>query len=304
MRKLDFCFIAAVLFMLAGCGPGEIKVPDFDERNALRLLTKLVAFGPRSSGTTANLRQAEFIAATAGNYGAVTSCQKFQRLTEAGPLRFINVEAVIPGRQPEFIILGSHFDTKKLPGRIKFEGANDGASSTALLLELIRAIKNSGMQLEYTLKFVFFDGEECFSAYSFHDGLFGSKYYARQLELERAVFQCRAVIIFDMVGDKDLNITLPADSDQRLAAMLFRAARRAGTAAYFGYLPTPLVDDHAPFQKLGIPVLDVIDFDFGPANSFWHTSEDNTGNIAAASLKIIGQTALNLIFYENFAKKF
>ena len=160
MRISIFCLICSGLLFFAACGSKKIKIPDFDEQNALRLLIKLVSFGPRSSGTAANLRQAEFIAATAEKYGAVTTRGKFKCMTEEGLLQFVNIEAVIPGRRKDFVIIGSHFDTKKLPACVKFEGANDGASSTALLLELIRTIKNSGIQSEYTLKFVFFDGEE------------------------------------------------------------------------------------------------------------------------------------------------
>ncbi|MDD5598650.1 MAG: M28 family metallopeptidase [Victivallaceae bacterium] len=278
-------------------------IPVFDERNAWRLTGELVAFGPRSSGSDANLKQAEFIAKTAESYGALISRQEFRRTTPAGPIRFVNVEAVIPGKRSDFIIVGSHFDTKKLPPGIKFEGANDGASSTAVLLELIRAVKHSGVKPEYTLKFVFFDGEECFNEYTDNDGLFGSRYYARQLSLRNEVRQCRAVIILDMVGDRDLNITLPLNSDKQLCGLLFEAAAEAGHRKYFDYFSGELLDDHIPFKKLGIPVMDIIDFEFGPGNSFWHTSEDRLSNMSAESLKIVGQTVLRLVFFEKIWKK-
>ena len=211
MRNFVFSLTCLSMLFFAGCGSKEIIVPEFDEQNAMRLLTKLVAFGPRSAGTAANLRQAEFIAESARKYGALTKSIRFKQRTTEGLLDFVNIEAVIPGRCKEFIIIGSHFDTKKMPGGIKFEGANDGASSTALLLELIKTIKNSGAKLEYTLKFVFFDGEECFNEYGNNDGLFGSKHYANQMKEQNLLSQCRALILLDMVGDKDLNITLPLE---------------------------------------------------------------------------------------------
>ena len=300
MRNFILILAFSGLFLLSACGSREIRVPDFDEQNAMRLLIKLVAFGPRSSGTDANLRQAEFIAATARDYGAVTTRLKFKHVTVEGLLQFVNIEAVIPGRRKDFIIIGSHFDSKKLPAGIKFEGANDGASSTAVLLEMIRTIRKSGVRPEYTLKFVFFDGEECFSSYGANDGLFGSKNYALRLKTQNLVSQCRAAIILDMVGDKDLKITLPSDSDKRLSEMLFKAAAKTGKVKHFGYLPVPLLDDHVPFKEMNIPVIDIIDFEFGPGNSFWHTSEDNTENVSAKSLKIVGQTTLNLIFGGDF----
>ncbi len=303
MRNFIFCLPCLSILFFVGCAPEKIVVPEFDEQNAMRLLTKLVSFGPRSAGTAANLRQADFIAETAGKSGAKTNFVKFKHTTTEGPLDFVNIEVVIPGKRDDFIIIGSHFDTKKMPEGIKFEGANDGASSTAVLLEMIRTIKQSNAKPKYTLKFVFFDGEECFNEYGPNDGLFGSKYYANQLKSQNLVSQCRAVIILDMVGDKDLNITLPIDSDKRLSKMLFNAAARSGTSEYFDYLPTKLLDDHTPFKEIGIPVIDIIDFKFGPGNSFWHSSEDNIKNISAKSLKIIGKTTLNLLFLGKFGKK-
>lgn len=303
MRKFIFYLFALILLFPAACAPEKSEIPVFDERNAWRLTGELVAFGPRSSGSAANLKQAEFIAGTAESYGALTARQKFERTTPAGLIKFVNVEAVIPGKREEFVIIGSHFDTKKLPAGIKFEGANDGASGTAVLLELIRAVKRSGVKPEYTLKFVFFDGEECFTEYSANDGLFGSRYYALRLVSQGMARQCRAVIILDLVGDRDLNITLPLNSDKRLCEMLFNAAEAAGNRKYFDYFAGELLDDHTPFGELGIPVMDIIDFEFGPGNSFWHTSEDKLDNISATSLKIVGQTVLNMIFSAKLSEK-
>jgi glutaminyl-peptide cyclotransferase len=303
MHNFIFSLFCLILLLSAGCAPEKIEIPVFDEQNAWRLAGELVAFGPRWSGTAANLKQAEFIAKTAEKYGAVVLRQEFKRVTPVGSIQFVNVEAVIPGKREEFIIIGSHFDTKKLPPEIKFEGANDGASSTAVLLELIRTIKKSGVKPEYTLKFVFFDGEECFNEYNSNDGLFGSRYYALRLVSQNLVRQCRAVIILDMVGDKDLNITLPLNSDKQLCETLFQAAEKTGNRKYFAYLSNKLLDDHTPFEELGIPVMDIIDFEFGPGNSFWHTSEDKLDNISSKSLKIVGQTVLNMIFSVKKRKK-
>jgi len=303
VRNLILCFICSGIIFSNGCGSEKIAVAGFDEQNAMSLLAKLVSFGPRSAGSAANLRQADFIADTVRKYGAQTRRIKFKRLTTQGLLDLVNIEAVIPGSRQDFIIIGSHFDTKKMPEGIKFEGANDGASSTAVLLEMIRAIKKSGVRPEYTLKFVFFDGEECFNEYGRNDGLLGSRHYADELKMQNLISKCRAVIILDMVGDKDLSVTLPADSDKRLSEMLLKAAAETGNRQYFDYLPSKLLDDHTPFKEMGIPVIDIIDFKFGPGNSFWHSSEDNIKNISAKSLKIIGQSTLNMLFRGDFAKK-
>ena len=300
MRNIILTAAFTALLFFTGCSKKEINVPNFDQKNAITILKELVAFGPRSSGTSANLKQAEFIAATAEKYGAAVIRQKFEQQTELGKLKFFNIEATIKGQRDDFVIIGSHFDTKKLSPGIKFEGANDGASSTATLLEMIRSIKKAGAKPEYTLKFVFFDGEECISEYSKNDGLFGSKYYVRQLQEQKLIEKCRAVIVLDMIGDKDLKITLPADSNKNLRKMLLAAAKRTGNEQYFSDFHSPMLDDHTPFQRLGIPAIDIIDFEFGPGNSFWHTSEDNLQNISADSLKIVGQTVLNMLFSLKF----
>ena len=294
--------ILLLLLFMGSCFKGDIKPPVFNENNAMYLLKRLVAFGNRPSGSEANLRQAEYIAGTAEEYGANVVRQKFKQNTELGNLQFFNVEATIPGRKSDFIIIGSHFDTKKLPPNVKFEGANDGASSTAVLLEMIRTIMKSNIVPEYTLKFVFFDGEECITEYGDNDGLFGSKYYAGKLKESGNIEKCRAVIVLDMVGDKDLNITIPSDSDKYLSEALFKAAEECGTRKYFSYFRSPILDDHMPFKDLGIPVIDLIDFNFGPGNSFWHTSQDCVSNVSEKSLKIVGKTTLKMLFALNPAK--
>jgi glutaminyl-peptide cyclotransferase len=280
-----------------------VKEPEFDGLNAMVLLKELVSFGPRSSGTEANRRQAEFIADTARKYGAEVLTQEFEQLTVKGKLRFTNVEAVLRGNKSDFIIIGSHFDSKEMPPGIEFQAANDGASSTAVLLEMIKAVTASKETPEYTLKFVFFDGEECINKYGPNDGLFGSRYYAEKMKAERLVEKCRAVIVLDMVGDKELGITLPKNSDSGLLKQLLAAADKMGNSEYFGVFHSDILDDHVPFMDMGIPAIDIIDFDFGPGNSFWHTSEDNIGNVSSKSLGIVGQTTLNLLFNGDFSKK-
>jgi glutaminyl-peptide cyclotransferase len=289
-----FCLLF-FLSLLNGCSQQE-AAPETDSRNAMKLVDSLVSFGQRYAGSQANKRQAEFIVKTLRDYGCFPQMQIFAKNTIIGKVTFRNIEAVIAGEDDRFIIIGSHYDTKKLSRDSKFEGANDGASSTALLLEMIRCIKMSGKTPPVTIKFVFFDGEECFNEYSETEGLYGSRFYARNLKKQGDVERCSAVIILDMIGDKDLNVTIPADSDEKLANSLFAAADRLGFRDKFDYYKSPILDDHVPFQKLGIPCIDIIDFEFGPGNCYWHTSEDKRANISEKSMKIVGDTVLEMVW--------
>jgi Zn-dependent M28 family amino/carboxypeptidase len=169
---------------------------------------------------------------------------------------------------------------------IRFVGANDGGSSTGLLLELARVI-GQHPNLARKIELVFFDGEEAYEHFSETDGLFGSRYFARQLQAGGAK-QFRGGILFDMVGDRSLGITLPADSPAQMARNIFAAAEALRLRSYFSYLDRELIDDHVPLNAIGIPALDIIDFDF----PWWHTAGDTMDKISAQSLQVVGSVAL------------
>ncbi|MCP3968204.1 MAG: Zn-dependent exopeptidase M28 [Lentisphaerae bacterium] len=297
MKNYLFNIIALILFFIAGfgCTKKDVVIPKFDENNSFKIAREIVAFGDRPSGSAGNFSQIEYIYELAGKYSAYCRKQSFSENTSAGTIKFVNIEAVIPGRSKEFLVIGCHFDTKRMPGNIEFQGANDGASGVAVALEIIRAIKQSGIQPYYSLHFVFFDGEECIEEYSATDGLFGSRYYAKQMAAAGINKNCRGVIILDMVGDKDLSVTLPSGTSDLMMKNITSAAAKHGLSDYFGKYHQDILDDHYPFQKLGIPVIDIIDFNFGPQNSFWHTSADNLNAISKKSLKIIGIVTLEMI---------
>jgi Zn-dependent M28 family amino/carboxypeptidase len=169
---------------------------------------------------------------------------------------------------------------------IRFVGANDGGSSTGLLLELARVI-GQHPNLARKVELVFFDGEEAFVQFSETDGLYGSRYFAKQLQSDGAK-QFRAGILFDMVGDRSLDITLPTDSPPEMARDIFAAAEALKSRSYFTYLDRGMTDDHTPLNKIGIPTIDIIDFDF----PWWHTADDTIDKISAQSLQIVGSVAL------------
>ncbi len=210
---------------------------------------------------------------------------------------YANVLATIPGSEPGTVVVGAHYDTKSgIPG---FVGANDGASGVAVLLELARSLPRP--LPGPSVQFVFFDAEEARGGRPFEtDGTRGSRQYvdyARSGGDQASVplGEIRAMVLFDLVGDCELEIPLEAQSDAELYALFAAAAEaRSGSAAPFQGAATAVVDDHVPFLEAGIPALDLIDFDFGPGpapGAYWHTPQDTLDKVCQESLDAVGEAA-------------
>ena len=299
MFRINIAIMAGIsmTLMLCGCGKaGKRGIPALDRDLAWGLTVEAAKMVPRHSGTPGAARQAEFIAAKARSFGARVEVDEFEALTPVGRMRFRNVIAHVPGRSSRYLIVACHYDAKLLPSEPEFQAANDGASGVGMLLAMISAVMRSGEPPPYSLRFVFFAGEECIYDYTENDGLFGSKHYSAKLEGSGELKNCRAMLLADMVGDKDLGITLPADTPRALADLCFAAARELGLEIFFGFYPWNIIDDHVPFQQKGIPAINLIDFHFGQDNRYWHTGADNLDNISADSIKIVGDVMLRMIY--------
>jgi hypothetical protein len=261
---------------------------EFSGEKAFAQVQRLVDFGPRPAGSKAIEQSREYIEDHLRHSGWQVTRQAFSDDTPRGKIQFVNLVAQFSGHgkaaSPSFLLC-SHYDTKMFDA-IRFVGANDGGSSTGLLLELARVI-GQHPNLARKIDLVFFDGEEAYEHFSETDGLFGSRYFARQLQAGGAK-QFRGGILFDMVGDRSLGITLPADSPAQMARNIFAAAEALRLRSYFSYLDRELIDDHVPLNAIGIPALDIIDFDF----PWWHTAGDTMDKISAQSLQVVGSVAL------------
>jgi glutaminyl-peptide cyclotransferase len=301
-RVIEVGGVLAVLLLSGGfglfsCSPVNRQPhPVVDASRALELASEVVDMGPRPSGSRGALRNAEFIADHLRGLGLETFVGEWREITPAGELTFRNVIANIPGESGEFVLIGCHYDTKRLLSTPGFVGANDGASGVGLLLAMAEAVVGSGRKPPLTLKLAFFDGEECVESYSDHDGLHGSRHLAKELKDAGALSNCRAMVLLDMVGDKGLNITIPSGSDPKLAKTLLDVAGKQGKGSCFEMRSTDVLDDHTPFQKAGVPVIDVIDFEFGPSNRYWHTGEDTLDKISAESLGTVGNAVMGLVW--------
>ena len=257
----------------------------FSGEKALQHVQKLVDCGPRPPGSEAIVKARAYIEEQLKSSGWTVSEQAFTDQTPRGDMKFVNLIARF-GRSPKPVfLLCSHYDTKIFDA-FSFVGANDGGSSTGLLLEMARVLS---MQpgLAGKIELVFFDGEEAVENFSQTDGIYGSRHFAQDLVQSRAASSFRGGILFDMVGDSSLGITLPPNSPPEITAGIFASSDALNMRRYFTYFDQDITDDHSPLNAVGIPVIDLIDFNYPP----WHTAEDTMDKLSARSLQIVGSVA-------------
>jgi hypothetical protein len=264
---------------------------DFSASKALAHVQAQVDFGPRPAGSEALGKCRAYLAEQLKSFGWDVQEQAFEGYTPKGNIKFTNLRARLPiagsdtWNRPCAILLGSHFDTK-LFGSFEFVGANDGGSSTGVLLEFARVL-GARTEAGQFVELVFFDGEEAAVNYTMNehtklpdDGLYGSRHYVEEMRK-----------LPSMVGDKDFKIEIPVNATDTLTDLFLTTAGELGFSANFGHARGEILDDHHPFLVSGIKSVDVIDLDFKP----WHTSSDNMASISEQSLGIVGQTTLQVI---------
>ena len=258
---------------------------DFSGEKALAHVQAMVDFGPRPAGSEAIEKTRGYLTKQLELSGWKVERQGFTEQTPRGKVEFVNLLATFGKEAAPSFLLCSHYDTKTFDNA-RFVGANDGGSNTGLLLELARVLAQRP-DLARKMQLVFFDGEEAYESFTETDGLFGSRYFARQLVALNKAQVFRGGILFDMVGDRSLTITLPPDSPPELALGIFAAADALKVRKHFTYFDNEITDDHTPLNEIGIPTIDLIDFDYPP----WHTPEDTMDKLSAESLRIIGAVA-------------
>ena len=278
--------ILALVGLLASAAVSAQAPTAFDSSKAWEHLRQQVAIGPRPSGSAGNLKNREYITKTLAAIGLKTVEQAWEAMTPLGPIKMVNLIATIPGRRPERIILASHFDTK-LFREFRFVGASDGASSTATLLELARVLK-ARPQLPFTIELLFLDGEEATGEWRDPDHTYGSRHYVEVARQTGTLKSLKAMILLDMVGDRQLNIRRESTSTPWLTDIIWNTARRLGHQASFISESMAVEDDHMHFLQAGIPSVDIIDLDY-PA---WHTAQDTLDAVSARSLQVVGDVVV------------
>ena len=281
---LGAIFIVLVVTDVIPLGGGDGDAPAavsaeradrFDGAAAFRLLKMQVALGPRPAGSAASRVLARRLKRLLPN-------GRYQRVP--GGLR--NVIGTVRGRDPSrYVVVGAHYDSKDIPG---FVGANDSAGGTAAVVQLARQLKPK--TAGPTVIFILFDGEETPRGVPDEEflerGLRGSKVAARRYD------DAEAMILLDFVADKELSLPREGSSDRRLWARLRAAAKRAGVGSYFPDASEDTIyDDHTPFQRRGVPAIDLIDWDF----SCWHKTCDDLSAVSETSLDVSGEAVAELL---------
>jgi glutaminyl-peptide cyclotransferase len=305
-RRVQLEWVLLLVVGLCACGKpatyrydGDAAVSHkFSGDLAMGHVTKLVGFGPRPAGSSALETSRKYIEARLSSLGWETQRQTFESETPASDkVTFVNLRARYTPKpvadlweRPYKVLIGSHYDTK-LYEDIEFLGANDSGSSTGALIEIARVLVEQP-SVAQVCELVFFDGEEAFGKnITDVDGLYGSRYFAKQLRKEEASQHPEHGIILDMIGDRNLNVGVPVDSPRGLYKKLLKAANDLGYGEYFGMHNSGIIDDHVPLNEIGIPTIDIIDLDFQP----WHTAGDTLDQVSSDSLRIVGSTTLLLI---------
>jgi glutaminyl-peptide cyclotransferase len=263
---------------------------DFSGEHALEYTRKAVAFGPRPPGSPAIKQLQAYILAQIKAHGATASTDDFTAATPKGSIAMRNIIARFPGKSGKAIVISGHYDTKLLPG---FVGANDGGSSTGFLLALMETLQGAPRQDDVWL--IWLDGEEAFGEWSDTDSLYGSRHLAAKWLADGTAGKVKALINVDMIGDKNLGLVYDMNSTAALRELVWQTGVRLGFQENFARNPMEMGDDHQPFLRAGIKALDIIDFDYGPNNSWWHNDKDTLDKLNANSFRIVGKVIQNVI---------
>jgi len=300
-------FSAAVLFTFllaaAGCGSGHEALENahlaFEGARALRQVEAQVAFGPRVPGTAAHRSCAEYCITQFESCGAAVDTDRWVHLSLAGDsLPLVNIRAAFNPAAKDRILLCAHWDSRPVADHDPdpanhgkpIDGANDGASGVAVLLELARVFKAQLPSVGVDL--VLFDGEDYGDFYEDKDVLLGSRRFARQNLSYRPAFG----VLLDMVGDREAAFPYEGNSLAALPEVCRLVWDKAAELGYGKYFPrqegTAVIDDHIPLLQAGIRCIDLIQMGL----PYWHTLGDTPDKLSPSSLEAVGRTLAAVIY--------
>jgi hypothetical protein len=304
-RRFSFALVAAAAiagFLAVPSGSAQsgktAAALAFDGEQALMYTRDVVAFGPRPLGSAALEQTRQYIEATLEGFGLTVTRDEFVAGTPAGEVPMANLIAEVPAAEgaPDgpVIILSGHYDT--LMGRgFEFVGANDGGSSTGMLLEFGRVLAEHAPPLPVWL--VFFDGEEAVVEWSETDSRYGSHHMAARMEEAGELDRIGAMILVDMIGDADLSFPKDDNGAAWLNDIVWETAAEIGYGEVFAPGIQFMEDDHLPFIRHGrnVDAIDLIDFSYGPGNRYWHAPFDTMDKLGAGSFQAVGETVLTAL---------
>ena len=287
-----------LLGLVLACSGTAGDAREFDAERAYTDLVDQVRIGPRPSGSEGARATRHLIATRLRQAGWPVEEHRFEvRRPDGSPVSMVNLIATRRGERSDRIWIGAHYDTTHIPG-VNFVGANDGASGVAVLLELARVL--GARPRPFTVELVFFDGEEAFGRNITRlDGLYGSRALAGRLVEEGRLGKIRALLLVDMVADRDLNLSIDSGSAPWLRNLLQQEAQRLAPDMVDPGAAVRLVDDHTPFREVGLAdVLAIIDFQFGARSTpgpLWHTAGEDLSAVSQESLNRVGRLLVQIL---------
>jgi Zn-dependent M28 family amino/carboxypeptidase len=288
--------VALGLIAAALAAPASLH-DGFNSQQAYAYTARIAGFGERWPGSPGHKKTEDLIHQVLQKDGARIEADDFTASTPRGPVAVHNIigkfNASADPNQRIFILAG-HYDTLFQPG---FIGANDGASSTAILLAFADAL--AGRKTKMQIWLVWTDLEEAIHSFDDADGLYGSRHLAEELAANGTARRIRGFFLLDMIGDKDLGVARVTGSDRGLQDFIARAARQLGYSQYFFQYEIDIIDDHVPFIRAGVPAVDVVDAMYGrmgpsfdSMGEFHHSNADTMDKVSQHSLEVAGRTIL------------
>ena len=273
--------------------PPPDKTGGFDGQRAYAHVAKQVSFGPRPAGSPALAQTQDYLLAELKSYGCTADVDAFSSDTPAGRISMKNILVKIPGDKPGIILLGTHYDTKRLEN---FVGADDAGSSTGVMLELARLL--CSQKGRYAVWIAFFDGEEAVRPeWQDPDNCYGSRQMAARLAASGDLPKIKAFLLADLVGTKTPHFKRETYSTKALVDLVWGVAKKLGYGSIFVDESSAVEDDHQSFLKRHVPSVDVIDLDNGPGGDvyYWHTPQDSLDKISPKTLTIVGHVFLESV---------
>ncbi len=276
--------------------PDSGPLPTIDANRAMQYTKEIVKLGPRPLGSANHKKVEDYI--DAHLKGDQVEEDVFTAETPVGKFPVHNIVAKYPGTKDGIILISSHYDTNYPLRDTSYIGANDGASSSALLLELANQFRGKTRD-GYSVWLIWDDAEEAMVPDTqmdfMKDSLYGITHLAEEWQADGTLKKVKAFLLADMIGDADLNIDRDQNSTPWLEDAVGEAAKRLGYQSHFFARDNKVSDDHIPFMNRGVPCADLIDFDYGYNNVFWHTPQDTVDKLNPKSLEIVGGVMLETI---------
>jgi glutaminyl-peptide cyclotransferase len=277
----------------SGASEASDSVPSFNSSRAMQYVKEIVAFGPRPIGSANHKKVEDYILAHVRN--DEVESDTFSEDTAEGKFPVHNIIAKFPGTRDGIIVIASHYDTNYPLRNVNYVGANDGASSSALLLEIANQLRGKKRE-GYSVWLLWDDAEESMQLpWVDTESLYGVKHIAEKWQADGTLKKIKALLLADMIGDADLNIERDANSTPWLEDVIYNSATRLGYQSHFFARTMGVNDDHIAFLKRGVPCADLIDFDYGYNDVFHHTTEDTIDKLSPKSLEIVGKVILESV---------